>query len=130
MKQSETAGAYKPQPRCIAVFVRRIGGQPVVVGVTPSIQMAYRGDEVIWDIICDEDGIEVQIGGFTPKAALAAKQPWKKTDADRKTKTKQDGSASIGDEVTDDADPGDFEYSITLNGSLALDPEVRIRETP
>lgn len=127
MNQSEIGGPYKPQPRCIAVFVRRIGGQPKAA-VTPSVLVAYRGDEVIWDVICDEGGIEVQIGRFKSKPA-GKQPPWAKGDVDRKVTTQPGGGVSVGDMVRNDASAADYKYSILLDGTEVLDPEVRIRET-
>ncbi len=123
------AAPYRPQPRCIAVFIRRVDGNLIVTGVTPSIMRVYRGDEVIWDVICEEDGVEVSVVNFKPtRGFLPSCKPWLGDDAQRRAKTRKNGGTRIGDRVRGTADRCDLEYEIRLNNALALDPEIQIRE--
>lgn len=121
---------YKPQPRCIAVLIRRVAGIPMVVGVTPSVLRAYRGDEVIWDLVCDEDEIDVNIVNFTPigDEYRPSGLPWVGDDAGRRARTRKHGGAQIKDKVRADAEQCDLMYEVRLNSEKALDPEIQIRD--
>jgi hypothetical protein len=116
---------YDSETRCITVYVwRHVLGDTEVLGVTPSVMRAYRTDDIVWDVISNVEGIKVEVKNFT--RVRQREIPMVKPPKGGDTKTKK--GAHIKAKVDPDTDTGDFKYEIYLDGKIAFDPVVQIRE--
>jgi hypothetical protein len=115
---------YEAETRCISVFVSRDASGVSVLGVTPSTLRAYRTDEVVWDLISNVDNVKVEVKNFT----LTTKRlpPGAKPPKGGHTTTKK--GARIKEKVETDTDIGNFKYEIWLDGVMAFDPVLQIRD--
>jgi hypothetical protein len=121
--------SYEPETRCISVVVwRNAAGGVDVLGVTPSVARAYQTDTVIWDLISNVDGIKVEVKNFTRRKNKS--EPMVKPPKDGAGKTNLEKGGHIKCPTDVETDTGDFKYEIWVNGALALDPELQIREKP
>jgi hypothetical protein len=121
--------SYEPETRCISVIVwRDAAGNVDVLGVTPSVVRAYRTDTVIWDLISNIDGIKVEVKSFTRRRQKS--EPMVKPPKGGNAKTNHKTGGHITCPIETDTDTGDFKYEIWLDGQLAHDPELQIREKP
>lgn len=106
-----------------------IGGSATapVITTEPEQLVARRGNELEW-LVENTSGRaqEIALVGFSPANGSAASHPLEKPDADRKTTLETTGT--IRDRVRGNAAAGTYKYEIWLNGAMAVDPEVVIRE--
>ncbi len=123
---SACAFLYKPQDRFFTVVVWQAEGGPCrVVAVTPAKDgFAVRKDLVHWDVVGNCTAT-VGIGRFTLRGGPGA-SPWEGPDGERVAKP----GTRANDRVKADAEPGAYEYSIFIDGRLALDPEIQIKGRP
>ena len=112
-------------PRLNATII--LGGTPSnpTVTVCPDPLDAQWGQQVRWKI---EDpantGAEVWLTGFKPKGSSRQDDPLKGPDQSRNTR----GNREIKDVVRPGAAGGRYDYEIWLNGQMAADPDIFIRE--
>ena len=104
-----------------------LGGTPSnpTVTVGPDPLDAQWGQQVRWRI---EDpantGAEVWLTGFKPKGSSTKKDPLEGPEQRRKNR----GNSEIKDVVRRGATGGLYDYEIWLNGQMAADPDIFIRE--
>lgn len=97
------------------------------VRVCPDPLDAKWGQQVRWTIDdAANTGAEVWLTGFKPKGTSGKKDPLEGPDEKRKNK----GSGEIRDKVKRRAEKGLYDYEIWLNGQMAADPDIFIREAP
>lgn len=105
-----------------------IGGTPDQPAITrlPERLVGRRGTEFEWEIEnASGRPQEIALAGFSDERG-AKQSPLQKSDTERRTTPDKNGV--IRDRVRDDAGPGVYKYEIWLNGGLAVDPEVEIKE--
>ena len=106
-----------------------IGGTPAAPVVTqlPEPLDANTGDKLEWEVINRSGGTqEISLEKFNRKGTPAGRPPLDKNDADRRVRT--GGTAVIKDRVRSNAQGGSYKYSIFLNGTEAVDPDIEIHE--
>jgi hypothetical protein len=121
--------SYEPETRCISVVVWRNEADKVdVLGVTPSVVRAYRTDTVIWDLISNIDGVKVEVKRFTRRSQKATRLANPPKGGAAKTNHKTGGHIKCPIQIN--TDTGNLKYEIWIDGQLAYDPELQIREKP
>lgn len=106
-----------------------IGGSPEapVITAEPEQLVARRAHDLEW-LIENTSGRaqEISLVGFSHTGGAPLPHPLEKSDHDRKTTLETSGV--IRDRVRGNAAAGTYKYEIWLNGAMAVDPEVVIRE--
>ncbi len=107
-------------------------GKAYKITVTPPRKMgigpyAYPGDLLVWDVVSDVNAV-VSLGGFRRKGGSKGDKTLRLMGkkADRRTEGK---NGRIIDGVRLDAERGVYKYDILIDGRVALDPELQIRES-
>ena len=124
------SGGGPPQPEQRTRTAIVIGGSATapVITLLPQRLSARRGAELTWDVT-NRTGAsqEISLEKFTRVSGPPpAHAPLTKSDAERRVRT--DSAAIITDRVRGNASGGTYKYSIWLNGSEAVDPEIVIQE--
>jgi hypothetical protein len=119
--------SYRPEQRFFTIVVWQAdsGGPCSVVAVRPEKDgFAVRGDTVHWDIVGRCHGGKVGIGAFSP-ADGAANTP---------SPVGAPAPGPVGGRVTATVIPKarltKYEYSIFIDGVVAMDPEIQIKGRP
>ncbi len=88
---------------------------------------AYPGDLLVWDVV-GNGRAEVSLRGFKRKGKAKGDSTLKLMGeaAHRRTGTR---NGRIIDGVRLDAGKGNYKYDILIDGKLALDPDLQIRES-
>ncbi len=106
-----------------------IGGRPEAPAITnePEQIVARRASELEWRVE-NASGREQEIAliNFSRTSGPQTGHPLEKDDRNRKARVDRNGV--IHDRVRGNATPGTYKYEIWLNGVMAVDPEVVIRE--
>lgn len=105
-----------------------IGGTPdrPIVTRLPERLIGGRGTELAWEIENVSGAVqEISLVKFTDETG-AGHNPLDKPDPDRKARP--DHTAVIRDRIKQNAVFGVYKYEIWLNGAMAVDPEVEIKE--
>jgi hypothetical protein len=105
-----------------------IGGAPdrPVVTRLPDRLVGARGTEFVWEVENNSGAVqEISLERFTDQSG-AKHDPLDKRDPERRARP--DKVDVIRDRVRQNAAAGVYKYEIWLNGALAVDPEVEIKE--
>ena len=106
-----------------------LGGTPShpTVRVCPDPLEAEWGQQIRWTIQDPgHTGAEVWLTGFKPKGSSTKRDPLVGPEQSRRTT----GGSQIRDVVKRGAEKGLYDYEIWLNGQLAADPDLMVREAP
>jgi hypothetical protein len=92
----------------------------------PDKFKARKGDKIVWDIEFEKgaEGVEVSLRNFKHKEKPHIPDPFEGNVNDRKNRP---DTKKIRDKVKSHAETGPYKYDIHLDGRLALDPEIMIK---
>lgn len=122
-----SGGARSMQPRLDATIILGGTASNPTVQVCPDPLDARWGQQVRWKIKDPANtGAEVWLTGFKPKGSPSKRDPLVGPEQNRKNK----GNSEILDVVKRGAEKGLYDYEIWLNGKMAADPDIFIREAP
>lgn len=106
--------------RHVCVLAWDSGHGVEILGATPSTLDATNGDEIVWDVLCNVDGLPVSID--------FKDTPLESPNGSPKTETrKHGGGKTVPDKIKEKSPYGTYKYTINV-GKAVLDPEIRIRD--
>lgn len=121
------AGGPRQMSKLDATIVLGGTASNPTVRVCPDPLDAEWGQQIRWTI--QDPGntrAVVWLTGFKPKGSSSKRDPLVGPDQDRK----KQGHGQIRDVVKRGAEKGLYDYEIWLNGQLAADPDLMVREAP
>jgi hypothetical protein len=106
-----------------------VGGTPGHGKVTraPEDLVARKRDTIVWDIEFDKgaEGVVVWTKNFILHKTKSNNDPF---EGDEKNRKNHPHPREIRDKIKNNADTGCYKYDIQLDDTLALDPEIMIKD--